>query len=141
MMVHWAPLTPNSPKPNVRRTAHRVRARSAGPRDSLRRYGIRSNRIAPTLTRLGALIAALLAVAPTNGPVAFDVMIRGPDGTEAWRRLGRGAIAAALMVLRLEPGKAHEFSLRWAEVDDAGSPVPPGDTRCAAWCPLTGGTG
>lgn len=108
------------------------------PEISERRYGIRSNRIAPTLTRLGALIAALLAVAPTNGPVAFDVMIRGPDGTEVWRRLGRGAIAAALMVLRLEPGEAHEFSLRWAEVDDAGSQVRPGRYTVRGMVPIDG---
>jgi len=71
-------------------------------------------------------------------PVAFDVVIRGPDGTEVWRRLGQGAIAAALMVLRLEPGEAHEFSLRWAEVDDAGSQVRPGRYTVRGMVPIDG---
>jgi hypothetical protein len=71
-------------------------------------------------------------------PVAFDVVIRGPDGSEVWRRLRRGAVAAALVVLRLEPGEAHDFSLQWAEVDDEGSQVRPGRYTVRGMVPIDG---
>lgn len=71
-------------------------------------------------------------------PVAFDVVIHGPDGAEVWRRLGRGAVAGALAVLRLAPGEAYDFSVRWAGVDDEGSPVQPGRYTVRGMVPING---
>jgi hypothetical protein len=59
-------------------------------------------------------------------PVAFDVIIRGPDGAEVWRRLRNTITGSALMLLRLKPGQVREFSAQWAQVDNDGRPVAPG---------------
>lgn len=56
-------------------------------------------------------------------PVAFDIAIVRPDGTEVWRRLAKGVVGSALMLLRLEPGGIKDFVVQWAQVDNAGLPV------------------
>ena len=56
-------------------------------------------------------------------PVAFDIAIVRPDGTEVWRRLAKGVVGSALMLLRLEPGGIKDFVVQWPQVDNAGLPV------------------
>jgi hypothetical protein len=71
-------------------------------------------------------------------PVTFDVVIRAADGAEVWRRLRGGAVAELLAVLRLAPGEAHDFSVRWAGVDEAGVPAPPGRYTLQGMIPING---
>jgi hypothetical protein len=59
-------------------------------------------------------------------PVAFDVTILRPDGTQVWRRLARGVVSSALMLVRLAPGETRDFRVQWDQVDNAGRPVGPG---------------
>jgi intracellular proteinase inhibitor BsuPI len=71
-------------------------------------------------------------------PIAFDVVIRAADGAEVWRRLRGGAVAGLLAVLRLAPGEAHDFSVRWAGVDEAGRPAPAGRYTVQGVIPFNG---
>jgi Intracellular proteinase inhibitor len=59
-------------------------------------------------------------------PVAFDVVVTGPDGKEVWRRLEGAAVASILMLLTLQPGEGREFTAQWAQEDQAGRAVAPG---------------
>jgi Intracellular proteinase inhibitor len=59
-------------------------------------------------------------------PVAFDITIFRPDGTQVWRRLARGVVGSALMLVRLAPGEIRDFTVGWDQVDNAGRPVGPG---------------
>jgi hypothetical protein len=59
-------------------------------------------------------------------PVAFDVVVTGPDGKEVWRRLEGAAVASILMLLTLQPGEERDFTTQWAQVDQAGKALPPG---------------
>jgi uncharacterized protein (DUF58 family) len=59
-------------------------------------------------------------------PVGFDIVITGAEGEEVWRRLRDGAVGAALLLLRLEPGEARDFTVSWAQTDFGGKAVAPG---------------
>jgi hypothetical protein len=59
-------------------------------------------------------------------PVAFDVIVRGPDGKEVWRRLEGAAVASILMLLTLQPGEGRDFPAQWTQEDQAGRSVAPG---------------
>ena len=59
-------------------------------------------------------------------PVAFDIVVVGPDGGEVWRRLRDAVSPSILMLLRLGPGESREFTTTWAQRDNAGRPVAPG---------------
>jgi hypothetical protein len=56
-------------------------------------------------------------------PVAFDIAILRPDGTEIWRRLAKGVVSSALMLVRLPPKGIRDFVVQWGQVDNAGRPV------------------
>jgi hypothetical protein len=62
----------------------------------------------------------------TGRPVAFDVIVTGPDGKEVWRRLEGAAVASILMLLTLQPGEGRDYTAQWAQVDRAGRAVAPG---------------
>ena len=72
-------------------------------------------------------------------PVAFDVIIRGRDGAEVWRRLRNTMTGSALMLLRLKPGQVREFSAQWAQVDNDGRPVAPGSYSVRGVLPVQKG--
>jgi hypothetical protein len=72
-------------------------------------------------------------------PVAFDVVVVGPDGAEVWRRLGDAVSPSILMLLRLGPGETRDFTATWAQRDKAGRPVPPGRYTVYAVLPLPTG--
>lgn len=90
----------------------------------------------PPRVRLGDTVAITIRVRNDGSrpaelrlagrPVAFDIVIRAADGSEVWRRPREGAVGAALIAMRLAPGQAHDFTVRWAQVDSGGSPVAPG---------------
>lgn len=69
-------------------------------------------------------------------PVAFDVIVQGPGGTEVWRRLRGVVTPSILMLLRLEPGEAREFTTRWPQVDHGRRPVAPGSYQVWAVLPI-----
>jgi hypothetical protein len=72
-------------------------------------------------------------------PPAFDVVILGPDGAEIWRRLHGAVTASALMLLQLAPGEARDFTMGWAQVDNAGRQVGPGTYGMRGILPLQSG--
>ena len=92
--------------------------------------------VLPPKVRLGDPVAITLRVRNDGSrpldlelpgrPVAFDVVVLGPDGAEVWRRLRNFVTGSALMLLRLEPGAVREFTAQWDQVDNDGRPVPPG---------------
>jgi intracellular proteinase inhibitor BsuPI len=92
--------------------------------------------VLPPKVRLGDPVAITLEVRNDGSqaldlelpgrPVAFDIIILGPDGTEVWRRLHHAMTGSALMLLRLKPGESREFTAEWAQVDNHGRRVPPG---------------
>lgn len=69
-------------------------------------------------------------------PVAFDIVVLGPDGAEVWRRLHNFVTGSALMLLRLEPGEVREFTAQWAQVDNDGRPVAPGSYHVRGVLPV-----
>lgn len=69
-------------------------------------------------------------------PVAFDVVIVGPDGGEVWRRLRGAVTGSALMLVQLAPGAVRDFTVRWAQVDNNGRPVAPGRYKVLGILPI-----
>lgn len=92
--------------------------------------------VLPPRVRLGDTVAIALEVRNDGSqaldlelpgrPVAFDIVILGPDGTEVWRRLHNSVAGSALMLLRLNPGERREFTAKWGQVDNHGRRVKPG---------------
>jgi hypothetical protein len=72
-------------------------------------------------------------------PVAFDIIILGPDGTEVWRRLAQGMVSSALMLLRLPPGEARDFVAHWDQVGNDGRRAAPGTYRVQGILPTDKG--
>lgn len=62
----------------------------------------------------------------TGDPVAFDLFVTRPDGTEVLRRLHGEVIAEVLQQRFLPPGEAIELPDQWQQRDDEGRPVAPG---------------
>lgn len=72
-------------------------------------------------------------------PVAFDIIVQGPDGTEVWRRLAKSVVSSALMLLRLPPGGARDFVVQWGQVSNDGHRVVPGKYRVQGILPTEAG--
>jgi hypothetical protein len=72
-------------------------------------------------------------------PVAFDIVVLRPDGTEVWRRLARSVVGSALMLLHLPPGGARDFVVQWGQVSNDGHSVGPGWYRVQGVLPTGGG--
>lgn len=72
-------------------------------------------------------------------PVAFDIIVLSPDGTEVWRRLARSVVGSALMLLRLPPGGSKDFVVEWGQVSNDGHRVGPGRYRVQGILPTAGG--
>jgi hypothetical protein len=62
----------------------------------------------------------------TGRPVAFDLVVARPDGTEVWRRLHGATVPLVLELRRVAPGERLVFTDRWLQVDNAGRTVLPG---------------
>ncbi len=58
--------------------------------------------------------------------VAFDVVVRRPDGSVVWRRLQDRAVPAILRLEILEPGEALELEARWDQRTNDGAAAGPG---------------
>lgn len=72
-------------------------------------------------------------------PVAFDIIVLRPDGTEVWRRLAKSVVSSALMLLRLPPGGARDFVVQWGQVSNDGHRVGPGRYRVQGILPTEAG--
>ena len=62
-------------------------------------------------------------LALTGRPIAFDIVVEQPDGTEIWTRLRGDAVSMLLQVTILQPGAAVEFTHRWDQRDTSGRAV------------------
>jgi hypothetical protein len=92
--------------------------------------------IAPSKVRAGDTVEIVLRIRNdgpkpidlelSGRPVAFDVVVTGPDGQQVWRRLEGAAVASILMLLTLQPGEGRDFAAQWAQEDQAGRTVAPG---------------
>ncbi|MGH7584844.1 MAG: BsuPI-related putative proteinase inhibitor [Gemmatimonadales bacterium] len=92
---------------------------------------------APDSVRAGEPVPIALRLANTSGrplqlylqgrPLAFDITIRGPDGTIVWRRLEGATVSAILAVRVLEPGASLTFEDTWDQASKHGAPIPPGE--------------
>jgi len=58
--------------------------------------------------------------------IAFDVVVRRPDGEVVWRRLEHEIIPAILRLETLAPWQVLELHTDWSLETNAGSPVTPG---------------
>jgi hypothetical protein len=65
-------------------------------------------------------------LALTGRPIAFDLVVQEPDGTEVWRRLRGEMLSMVLQVRILEPGEALDFRDVWDQRDNAGRGVSAG---------------
>jgi hypothetical protein len=105
--------------------------------------------VLPPKVRLGDTVAIALEVRNDGSqaldlelpgrPVAFDIIILGPDGTEVWRRLHNTMTGSALMLLRLKPGESRKFTAEWGQVDNYGRMVAPGRYRVRGVLPAQTG--
>jgi hypothetical protein len=97
---------------------------------------------APATVRRGAAIEFTLVV--TNPldrgltlylrgrEIAFDLIVRSPDGTERWRRLANRPIPAIVKVQDLGPRASLRLRATWDQRDGRGKPVEPGKYRVHA---------
>jgi len=58
--------------------------------------------------------------------IAFDVIVRRPDGEVVWRRLEHEIIPAILRLETLAPRQVLELHTDWSLETNAGSPLTPG---------------
>jgi hypothetical protein len=58
--------------------------------------------------------------------IAFDLIVRSPDGTERWRRLGRQSIPAIVKVEELAPRASLRLKASWDQRDSQRNAVAPG---------------
>ena len=56
-----------------------------------------------------------------------------------WRRLDRGLISSALLLLNLRPGATKDFVAEWNQVDSARRRADPGRYRASGVLPIDGG--
>lgn len=92
--------------------------------------------LAPSKVRAGDTVEIVLRIRNdgpkpidlelSGRPVAFDVVVTGPDGKEVWRRLEGATVASILMLLTLQPGEGRDYTTQWGQVDQAGKAVAPG---------------
>jgi intracellular proteinase inhibitor BsuPI len=64
-----------------------------------------------------------------GGRPAYDFVVTADDGKEIWRWLEGQAVQEILELKTVDPGQKLEFILEWQQVDQAGTPLPPGNYR------------
>lgn len=62
----------------------------------------------------------------TGRPVAFDITVAAPDGTEVWSRLHGATVPMILQMALLAPGDTLEYTHTWDQRDNSGRTVEPG---------------
>ena len=75
----------------------------------------------------------------TGRPIAFDLVVTGPDGAVVWRRLEGEVVSAILRLETLDPGETLVLEDRWDQRSDAGEPVAPGLYRVHGELPAEDG--
>ena len=65
-------------------------------------------------------------LALTGSPIAFDIVVDQPDGTEVWSRLHGETVSMMLQVATLQPGESLEFKHSWDQRDNDRQAVPAG---------------
>jgi len=80
----------------------------------------------PIILRLTNTGDRLLSLNLLGRPIAFDVTVRGTDGTVVWQRLKGAVVSQILAVRTLQPGESLEFEEVWRQTSTAGEPVLPG---------------
>lgn len=68
-------------------------------------------------------------------PIAFDLVVTGPDGSVVWRRLEGRTVPAILQVRTLGPRESLELRDVWDQRERDGSRVAPGSYRVAGAVP------
>jgi Intracellular proteinase inhibitor len=68
-------------------------------------------------------------------PVAFDILVTRPDGTEVWRRLAGATIPMILQVKPMAPGEIVEWRDRWDQRSSSGGPAGADEYRVVAVLP------
>jgi hypothetical protein len=102
--------------------------------------------LAPSTARAGDTIEVVLRIRNdgprpmeielSGRPVGFDIVIETADGTEIWRRLAKGTVGAALMLVTLRPGESRDFAESWSQEDRNGRRVAPGRYRIRGILPM-----
>lgn len=74
--------------------------------------------------RNGGTAPAELAL--TGSPIAFDIVVYQPHGTEVWSRMHGETVSMMLQVAILKPGESLEFKHTWDQRGNDRQAVPAG---------------
>lgn len=112
--------------------AHTVTATPPAQRQDSLRFVV----VAPRSVRLGEPVPVTLRLTNAGNQkvdlyllgrrITFDIIVAGPDGRIAWRRLEGTSGQQILQVKTLAPGETLELKDAWTQRTNAGGPVLPG---------------
>jgi len=80
----------------------------------------------PVVLRLTNRTEQPLTLVLQGRPLAFDIIITGPDGAAVWRRLEGATVQSILAVRTLVPAESLTFEAVWDGRGRDGSPAPLG---------------
>lgn len=76
-----------------------------------------------------------------GSPIAFDLVVGMPNGSQVWRRLEGMPVEAILQLRTLDAGREMTFSDTWDQQDNRGRRVGPGTYRVRGVLPVLGTPG